>query len=647
MSKRKEQQPKRSRGPAAEKLGRDGKASRPDVLAVAAVCVALVLAVLFVFGQTLWHEFVNYDDNVYVYANPRVAQGFAGGWLDWAFASRCCNNWHPLTWFSHTLDAELFGLSPWGHHATNVLLQAAAVVALFLVLRRMTDNVWQSGFAAAVFAIHPLHVESVAWVAERKDLLSGLLFVLTIGAYVRYVQQGFSWVRYLAVVGCFALGLMAKPMLVTLPFVLFLLDYWPLGRMSFGKPAIGASAEAACSRRRGFWLLIVEKLPLLLLSAASCAVTVWAQQGAIQSLDYLPIATRMANAVVSYVAYLGKMFYPVDLAVIYPHAGAGLPGWQVAGGLALLAAISAGVVLLRRKCPYLIVGWLWYLGMLVPVIGLVQVGKQSMADRYTYLPQIGLYVAVAWGVAQLTQSWRHGRLACGLAAAASLGALMIAACEQTSYWRDSETLFNHALACTSENAIAHCNLGIALVDKGENQKAIEQFEQALAVKSNPNPTMILSNLADALTRQGHYKEAIERCEAALKLDPGYADAHYNLGNALRLQGKYDEAIEHLRESLRLRPGCADAHNAYGVTLGQQHLDDEAIEQFEKAVEISPTWADAHRNLGIALLSRKQVVAALEQFRIALGLAVAQGNRALADDLRAKVQACEARQSPQK
>jgi protein O-mannosyl-transferase len=607
--------------------------------AALAVGCALVLATFFVFGQTLDHEFINYDDDIYVYHNQHVEHGFTAGWLGWALTSKQCSNWHPLTWFSHTLDGQLFGLSPGAHHATSVLLHAAGAVVLFLVLRRMTGDFWQSGFVAAVFAVHPLHVESVAWVAERKDVLSGLFFMLTLGAYLGYVRHGFSWVRYLAVVACFALGLTAKPMLVTLPFVLLLLDYWPLGRLGFGVPSNKTPIEETPSLRPSVWLVWVEKVPLLLLSAVSCVVTVWAQQNAIRPLEHLSLSTRAANAAVSYVAYLGKMFCPTDLAVIYPHQGTGLSTWQVATAAVVLVAITAAVVVLRRRCPYLLVGWFWYVGMLVPVIGLVQVGLQSMADRYTYLPQIGLCMAIAWGAAQLTRSWPHRGLVCGVVAALALGALMIVAREQAAYWHDSETLFTHALACTSPNSIAHCNLAGVLLDKAQTDRAVEEFEKALAVQPNPNPVKSLSNLGDALTRQGRYDDAIKRCEEALKLDPNYADAHYNLGHVLRLKGRLDEAIYHFREALRLQPGCADAYNNLGVALAQKRMFAEAIHQFRMALEVDPAWVDARRNLGMALTDNGQIAEALEQYRLALDFAMQQGNRALAETIKEKIRAC--------
>jgi Tfp pilus assembly protein PilF len=614
---------------------------------VLGVCCLLALAVFVVFGQTLGHQFINYDDNVYVYENPRVEHGFNAGWLAWALTSNKCHNWHPLTWLSHTLDAEFFG--PWagGHHATSVLLHAAGVLILFLLLWRMTERFWLSAFVAALFAIHPLRVESVAWVAERKDVLGGLFFMLTLGAYLAYVRRPFSLDRYLTVIVCFVLGLMAKPMLVTLPFVLFLLDYWPLGRMGgkgdspiFAETKIGTVPEPP---RPSFRRLIVEKIPLLLLSAASCVATVWAQSDAIQPLDRLPFPSRVANAAVSYVAYLGQMFHPVDLAVIYPNRAMNLPAWQVAGALTLLAAITVGVVVLWRKCPYLLVGWLWYLGMLLPVIGLVQVGLQSRADRYTYLPQIGLYIAIAWGVERLSRSWPHRVLTCGLASALALLTLSMTAYEQTSYWRDSETLFRHALECTSDNVIAHSNLGQALRSQGLYDKAIEQYQEALAI--DPNFALVHNNLAEVLQKIGDYDGSIKECEEALRLNPQYAAAQNNLGVALRLQGKLDEAIAHFEESLRIEPNRADAHNNLGAALGIKRMVAEAIDHFHRALEIDPAMADAHRNLGVALLGRGKVAEALEQFRIALVLAEKQGDRELADFLRAKIRLLEADESP--
>ncbi len=387
------------------------------------VCGLLLLAVVLAFGQTVGHEFVNFDDNVYVYDNPQVRQGLTEQGIRWAFTTGHAGNWHPLTWLSHMLDCQLFGNQAGGHHLTNVLLHAATAIALFLVLWRMTGDLWPSVFVAGIFAIHPLRVESVAWIAERKDVLSGLFFVLTIAAYVHYVRRPFSLGRYFLVAITLALGLMSKPMLVTTPFVLLLLDYWPLGRMAIGTlgmPPASVTPVSTKTRRNNRTMherpslqwLIVEKLPLLALSVASCAATLAAQQEAMAG-ELIPLPWRLANALVSYVAYLGQLFYPVGLAILYVHPHDALPAVKVVVALLTLVGISVAVGVLRRKCPYLLVGWLWYLGMLVPVIGLVQVGEQAMADRYTYLPLIGPCIGLTWGAAALFRSRPLGGWACG------------------------------------------------------------------------------------------------------------------------------------------------------------------------------------------------------------------------------------------
>ena len=387
-------------------MGREPKNSRREVSpdnfsAAPVVCGLLLLAVALVFGQTVQHGFVNYDDNGYVSDNPQVTKGLTVQGIGWAFTTTHGSMWGPLTWLSHMLDCQLYGLHSWGHHLTNILLHAATTIILFLVLRRMTGDLWPSALVAALFAVHPLHVESVAWVAERKGLLSGLFFVLTIGAYVGYVRHRFSLLRYLAVVVLFALGLMAKPMVVTLPFVLLLLDYWPLGRIVVGTrrvpsaagPAAGEqTAHGVCLLRR----LVVEKIPLFALAAASCVAAPFTQGEAVASLNAIRLSSRITNALVSYVAYVGQFFSPVGLAVFYPHPGSSLPIWKAVGALALLVGVSAAAVAWRRRYPWVFVGWFWYLGTLVPMIGLVQIGGHAMADRYTYVTQIGLYLALAW-----------------------------------------------------------------------------------------------------------------------------------------------------------------------------------------------------------------------------------------------------------
>ena len=414
-----------------------------------AICVFLLAAVAAVFGQTLRYDFIkDYDDNHYVTENRHVTEGLGGAGIAWAFTTFHATNWHPLTWLSHMLDCQFYELWPGGHHLSSVLLHAATAVLLFLLLRRMTGALWPSALAAAVFAVHPLRVESVAWIAERKDVLSGLFFVLTLWAYVAYAGRPWSWFRYSLVVLLYALGLMAKPMLVTLPFLLLLLDYWPLGRFAPAAKGAAGAGPAATARRLG-WLLL-EKVPLLALAAASCVVTLLAQARGHDGMDLLPMSDRAANAVVSMAAYLGNFFYPAGLTILYRHPGS-WPRWEVAAAAAVLAIITAAAILCWRKCPYLIVGWLWYLGMLVPVLGLVQVGSQAMADRYTYLPMIGVTIALAWLLASAAENWRWGGPVFGAAAALAVAVLMGCAWQQTSYWRNSETLWDHHQdVCPSE-----------------------------------------------------------------------------------------------------------------------------------------------------------------------------------------------------
>ena len=381
---------------------------RPSPLtrfAVPAVCIFLLLAVAVVFGPTIRHEFVNYDDDDYVYENPQVARGFTAPGIVWAFTHFHSGNWHPLTWLSHMVDCQLYGLDhPGGHHLTNVLLHAASCLVLFVVLRQMTGDLWPSAFVASLFAIHPLHVESVAWVAERKDVLSGLFFMLTLAAYVSYARRPFSLLRYLLTTALFALGLMAKPMLVTLPFVLLLLDYWPLGRIGATSQPVSRESRLPQQSSPALRRVLLEKLPWLAMAAASCAATFLAQGTSVVVVQRLPLLTRIDNALVSYAAYLGQFFYPAGLAALYPHPQSSLPIWKIVAAVLLLLGVSLAALACRRKCPYLLVGWLWYLGMLVPVIGLVQVGSQAMADRYTYLTQIGLYIALAWGSERVCQA---------------------------------------------------------------------------------------------------------------------------------------------------------------------------------------------------------------------------------------------------
>jgi protein O-mannosyl-transferase len=626
--------------------------------------------VAIVFGQTVQHEFVNYDDNLYVYDNPQVAHGLTAGAIAWSFTSFDASNWHPLTWLSHALDCELYGTQhPGLHHLTNVVLHAAVAISLFLVLWQMTGSLWPSAFVAAVFAVHPLRAESVAWVSERKDLLSGLFFMLTLGAYLRYVRHPFSWRRYLLVAAMFALGLMTKPMLVTLPFVLLLLDYWPLGRMplsSWGGSCTatpGATVQLSpqpVPSQQAWRRLIAEKLPLLLLAAASCRVTSLAQHRAIIPFDLVPIHSRIVNALISYVAYIGQLFYPSGLVLFYPYPGEGVPLWKVAGAAAVLVGISVAAVLAWRRLPYLFVGWFWYLGMLVPVIGLVQVGEQAMADRYTYLPQIGLCIAVTWTAVAAGQTFlsagRSGayrRWAFGVASALVLAALVACGWRQTSYWKNSETIWTRTLAFTANNAFAHNNLGVALSNRDAVDAAIAHFQKATALA----PTLAVSyeNLGAALDASGKsdaaavaYRkadlspriDAIARSRKALKTNPNSWRDRVNLGNALAGCGKFEEAAAEYRKITEIRPDYAVAHNNLANVLLTLRRTDEAIAEYRKAITLKPDYADACNNLGAVLASRGELDAATAQFRravqIAPTFASAHGNLGMALSQQGKI-----------
>jgi tetratricopeptide (TPR) repeat protein len=574
---------------------------------VSGICIFLAAIIWMVFGQTLRFGFVNFDDPKYVYENPAVTGGLSLKGTAWSFTHVHAANWHPLTWISHMWDCQFYGPNPGGHHFTNILLHTTATILLFLVLRQLTGVLWRSAFVAAMFAIHPLHVESVAWVSERKDVLSGLFFVLTIGAYVRYVRHPWSIHRYLLVALMLALGLMSKPMLVTLPFVLLLLDYWPLARFA---THTGQPHRFPFPRQ-----LILEKLPWFALAAASCLTTIFAQHEAIKSFETIPLPLRAGNALISCVAYLRQMFWPADMAVFYPISRGGVEVSNVILSMVVLAGISTGVFLLRRQRPYLLTGWLWYLGMLVPVIGLMQVGAQARADRYTYLPQIGLYLALTWAVADFYARWRYRRLVLGSLSSVILVALIFCARAQTAHWRNSESLWTHTLACTSDNLVAHLDLGEALVDQGRVDEAIGQFQQALQIR--PGYAETYYNLGNALLQQGRVDEAIGQFQQALQIRPDYADADFNLGVALGRKGNMDEAITHFQQALQLKPDDTDARLALGNTLLQQGRADEAMVHFQKAVQIEPDNVEAHITLGSALLQQGHVNEAITHFQTAL------------------------------
>ncbi len=567
------------------------------------ICVALAAITCAVFGQTRQFDFVNYDDNACVYENPAVTHGLSAAEIISVFSHYHYGNWIPLATVSHMVDWQFFGANAGGHHLTNVLLHAASVVVLFLVLRRLTGALWRSALVAAVFAVHPLHVESVAWVSERKDVLSGLFFMLTLAAYVRYVRSPKSLFNYSIVLLLFALGLLSKPMLVTLPFVLLLLDYWPLHRFAPAASAEKIKSGGALKNLSVPARLVVEKIPLLLLSVVSCVTTFQAQSPTVQSLQTVSFPLRLENAVVTGVIYLGQLFYPAHLAAFYPYPVNGLPLYQVIAALILLVAISLAAFLWRRQRPYFFVGWLWYLIMLAPVIGIVQVGMQARADRYTYLPQIGLCILIVWLVAQAGARLSHQRALLGLGAGLGLAALMITAHTQAAHWRDSKSLWTHALAVTQNNSVAQDNLGLFLFRHGQADSAISHFQIALQI--HPEDDSAENNYGLALVNQGQVDAAAVHFQKAVKFNPDNDDAQNNFGNILYMNGQVDAAIGHYQKALQVNPNYAKAANNLGLALASKGRMDEAIACFQKAVALDSDYAEADHNLQLALVQKAQ------------------------------------------
>lgn len=559
--------------------GKAGTPSKPSPRLVIGICVLLATLTLIVFSRTFQYGFVNYDDAIYVLENPAIQKGLTLDGVGWAFTHTVAANRHPLTVLSLMLDYQLHGLNANGYHITNVLLHAVAAILLFLALKDLTGALWRSAFVAAVFAIHPLRVESVAWIAERKDALSGVFFMLTLWAYARYTSRPFSVGNYLLVALFLALGLMCKPILVTFPFVLLLLDYWPLKR--------GAKWGSEQRPPSVFWKLFLEKIPLLVISAAGCVVALLAQQNAVAPIAAVSLSLRLGNALLSYVIYLGQMFCPISLAVFYPLP-AHLPFWEIAGSLVILLLISAGVFLSRRR--YLVIGWLWYLGMLVPVIGLVQVGTQAHADRYTYLPQIGLYLALAWAATDLLSRWRYRGPALGILAVIVIGIFSVISFGQTAYWRDSESLWQHTLACTTNNSVAHNNLGMAYMTEGKVNDAIEQYQQAMEV--DPAYALVHFNLGAALGQSGQMDSAIGEYQKAIALQPDYFQARNNLADAFLQTGHTDLAIAQLQAALKGSPRSAITHNNLGFIFLRTGQARAAIAEFSKTLEIDPDNLDA-------------------------------------------------------
>jgi len=600
------------------------------------IAIALALVTIAVFCPVTRFQFVNYDDTDFVTANPHVQAGLTAEGFKWAWHSEVARNWHPITMFSHMLDCQLFGVQPWWPHFVNLLLHAANTVLLFILLNRLTGAVWRSATVAALFALHPLHVESVAWVAERKDVLSTFFWFLTTRAYVRYaeefkVQGSKRKVFYALSMALFALGLMSKPMLVTLPFTLLLLDYWPLGRIKTASTA---------------WRLIAEKIPFLLLSAASCVVTYLVQQhgGAMLGLHDFPLGSRAANALISYVRYIELMFWPHGLAGLYLRSGA-WPLWEVALAALFLLTISVLVVVQRRKRPYLAVGWFWYIGTLVPVIGFVQVGMQAIADRYTYVPLIGIFIILIWGGWEMACAWQEvgtarravrGRLGevpvpktdlrpvgqiTWFAPVVTVGVLAVCAAltiHQEFYWKDSEALFKRMIDATPNNYMARYNLGNLYSKENKIPEAISNL--TAAVEGEPNYAEAHNNLAGIFLDQKRYDDAIPHYRIAARLRTEYLYV-FNLANALadaasasHDTNEFAEAVQTYRQALQLNPNSSEAHHNLGLTWQAQGRAGEAVTEFEQAVRLNPNRIDTWTQLGFIYATQNKMAESERPFR---------------------------------
>jgi tetratricopeptide (TPR) repeat protein len=564
---------------------------------------ALALLVVVTYAPVAQFEFVNWDDNTYVTENAQVRAGLTRSSIVWALTTAHAPYWHPATWTSHLIDVELFGLDAGGHHVTSAAIHLANTLLLFVLLVNLTGAAGRSAFVAALFAVHPIHVESVAWIAERKDVLSAFFLLATIAMYVAYVRRG-GWGRYLGVAVLFALALMSKPMVVTLPLVLLLLDIWPLRRVGFG------------SGDRGGWgWALAEKVPLLALAAATGVATfiVQVRVGAVAGLDLLTWQERVGNAIVSYAAYLSTTFWPVHLAAFYPPRL--LAAWLIATSACVLMLVSAAAIRWRVRAPWLFVGWLWYVVTLLPVIGLVQTGEQSMADRFTYLPIIGIFVIVSWGAVDLVDRWQRGADALRWAAICAVLLCAVLARAQTGHWANSIALWQRVVDVTPPHYRAFENLGAAQRDRGFLEPALQSYREA--VRLAPRNPAVYNGLGLVLTRLGRAAEAVEPFSTATRLQPDYPEAQNNLGNALVSLGRLPEAIACYREILRVSPASMDARTNLGNALAASGEIDQAIEEYRLAVAASPDLKEARIGLAGALMKKGRVVEAIEHFREAV------------------------------
>ena len=580
------------------------------------ISLILTLTTAAAFWKLPGHDFISVDDNVYVTDNPHVEAGLKAESVRWAFTTLKAEFWHPLTWLSLMADRHFFGGSPGGYHLTSLLLHIINTLLLFFFLVKATGKPWQSGFAASLFALHPLHVESVAWIAQRKDVLSTFFWLLTLWAYARFVEKP-GRTRYAWALLFFTLGLMAKPMLITLPFTLLLLDYWPFRRFKF--------EGSAHTFLRALGPYICEKLPFFVMAAATAIITYLAQKygGGLDFPHPYPVLDRIANALISYGSYIWKMIWPRNLAFFYPFP-ANLPIWQLMAATIFLGVLSAWALKSIHKRPYIIVGWLWYLGTLAPVIGLVKIGDFSMADRYTYVPLIGLFIIVAWGLPDMLEKWRHKAVALGLSAILVIGAFATLTWSQTRYWSDSKTLYTHALRATHNNFLAHYALGDILAGEGKMNEAISHFAEA--VRSRPEKATLQNMLGRALASQGKFDQALPHLKTALQIKPDFAEAHFNIGIALVAKQHYAEAIEHLSAALTPHLKLNQVQGTgkkNGLSKFFKRRDayenadkiDEAIEQYTRALSVPAEYLPALMKLSALYSAKNDYPAALSLYQI--------------------------------
>ncbi len=559
--------------------------------------LVITVATLAVYWQLHEYSFVSYDDPKYVAENDRVQDGLTAKNAEWALTAVVAANWHPLTLLSHMTDCHIYGLSPGNHHLTNLIFHILNSLLLFIIFSRMTTDLWKSFFLSALFALHPLHVESVAWISERKDVLNTFFWFLAIISYIKYCERPGA-IRFIPVFIFYFLGLMSKPMIVTLPFVLLLLDFWPLGRMKIFDRKDGNQIYNSIVLIKP---LFMEKLPLFLLSGAVSVVTLFAQrsQDAVASLKAFPLYIRIANAFISYVNYCVNLAWPFDLSVLYPHPGKFM-FLEAASAFTLIAAITFMVFRFAGNKPYLAVGWLWYIGTLVPVIGLVQVGAQAMADRYTYVPIVGIFIIMAWGISDILADWKYKAVGIRIIGVTFLLILFGITWQQIAYWKDSKTLFSHALEVTENNAIAHNNLGSVFGKKGQLRKAREHYTKA--IQMNSDYVSAIHNLGLVSFRMGHLNEAIDMYTEALRIDPEYEKAHYDIGIALQKKCRTGEAGRHYSEALKIDPEYAEAHINLGIILAEDQKLMEAANHFIAALKIKNDMPRAYLNLGNVLFA---------------------------------------------